>query len=206
MSMIVVLHEVLLMVILPMLLPLIKDGFLLIQMIPLFDWLAQRPKYVKNYVTKNSELFQDTPDLAEDFDSPICLAYTTAKMVTILKNFIPCFWQRYSWKLIWSDLNLMLLTKLILKSFKKKRKESSSCHTLLWSCFHALLCLDLAMLLLTKSAPTKRQKFSALQLIPHVLEKKRRNSLFSYYSPITIHCHYSSVTIHDTVHSEFLPI
>ena len=81
----------------------------------------------------------------------------------------------------------MLLTKLILKSFKKKRKESSSCHALLWSCFHALLCFDLAMLLLTKSAPTKRQKISALQLIPHVLETKRRNSLFSHYSPITIH-------------------
>ena len=91
MSMIVVLHEVLLMVILPMLRPLIKEGFLLIQMIPLFDWLAQRPKYVKNYVTKNPELFQDTPDLAEDFDFPICLAYTTAKMVTIFKNVIPCF-------------------------------------------------------------------------------------------------------------------
>ena len=81
----------------------------------------------------------------------------------------------------------MLLTKLILKSFKKKRKESSSCHALLWSCFHALLCFDLAMLLLTKSAPTKRQKISALQLIPHVLETKIRNSLFSHYSPVTIH-------------------
>ena len=79
MSMIVVLHEVLLMVILPMLLPLIKEGFLLIKMIPLFDWLAQRPKYVKNYVTKNLELFQDTPDLAEDFDSRICLACIMAK-------------------------------------------------------------------------------------------------------------------------------
>ena len=101
--------------------------------VPLFDWLAQRPKYFKNYVTKNPELFQDTPDLAVDFDSPIYLAYTTAKTVTIFKNVIPCFWQRYSWKLIWSDLNLMLLTKLILKSFKKKRKESSSCHALL--CF-----------------------------------------------------------------------
>ena len=79
------------MVILLMLLPLIKEGFLLIKMIPLFDWLAQRPKYFKNYVTKNPKLFQDIPDLAEDFDSPIYLAYTTAKMVTIFKNVIPCF-------------------------------------------------------------------------------------------------------------------
>ena len=160
-------------------------------MIPLFDWRAQRPKCFKNHINKNLELFQDTPDLAEDFDSPICLAYTTAKMVTIFKNVIPCFWQRYSWKLIWSDLNLMLLTKLILKSFKKKMKESSSCHALLWSCFHVLLCFDLAMLLLTKSAPTKRQKISALQLIPHILETKRRNSLFSHYSLSLFIRHYS---------------
>ena len=40
-------------------------------MIPLFDWPAQRPKYFKNYVTKNLEQFQDTSDLAEDFGSPI---------------------------------------------------------------------------------------------------------------------------------------
>ena len=162
-------------------------------MIPLFDWLAQRPKYFKNYVTKNPELFQDPSDLAEDFDSPICLAYTTAKMVTIFKNVIPCFWQRYSWKLIWSNLNLMLLTKLILKSFKKKRKESSSCH----ACFAlVMLCFDLAMLLLTKSAP-KTQIFSFTIDSPRFGDKKKK---------FTIHFHYSSITIHDTVHSEFLPI
>ena len=40
------------------------------------DQLAQRPKYFKNYVTKNPEQFQVTLDLAEDFDSPICLAHT----------------------------------------------------------------------------------------------------------------------------------
>ena len=51
-------------------------------MIPLFDWLAQKPKcfsVFEIYVAKNPELFQDTPDLAKDFDSPICLAYTMAK-------------------------------------------------------------------------------------------------------------------------------
>ena len=79
MSMIVVFHEAPLMVILPMLLPLIKEWFLLIKMIPLFNWLAQRPKCFKNYVTENSELFQETLDLAEDFDSSICLACTMAK-------------------------------------------------------------------------------------------------------------------------------
>ena len=61
------------------LLPLIKEGFLLIKMISLFDRLAQRLKCFKIYDTKNSKLFQDTPDLAEDFDSPICLACIMAK-------------------------------------------------------------------------------------------------------------------------------
>ena len=49
------------------------------KMIPLFEWLAQRPKYLKNYGTKNPEQFHDTPDLAKDFDSPICFACTMAK-------------------------------------------------------------------------------------------------------------------------------
>ena len=43
MSMIVILHKVILIVIHPMLIPLIKNGFLkfiLIKMIPLFDWPA----------------------------------------------------------------------------------------------------------------------------------------------------------------------
>ena len=34
-------------------------------MIPLFNWLAQRPKCFKNCITKNPELFQDIPNLAE---------------------------------------------------------------------------------------------------------------------------------------------
>ena len=62
-------------------------------MIPLFVWLAQMPKcfnVFKEYVAENPELFQDTPNLAKDFDSPICLAYTTAKIITIFKNVIPC--------------------------------------------------------------------------------------------------------------------
>ena len=79
MSMIVILHEAPLMVILLMLLPLIKEGFLLIKVTLLFDWPAQRPKCFKNYVTENPDLFHDTPDLAEDFDSPIYLACTMAK-------------------------------------------------------------------------------------------------------------------------------
>ena len=47
----------------------------------LFDWLAQKPKYfivLEGYVPENLELFQDTLDFAEDFDSCIYLAYTMA--------------------------------------------------------------------------------------------------------------------------------
>ena len=144
-------------------------------MIPLFDWLAQRPKYFKNYVTKNPELFQDTPDLAEDFDSPICLAYTTDKMVTIFKNVIPCFWQRYSWKLIWSDLKKSWQSSF----WNPSKRKGRNLH-------HVMLCFGHAFMLWPCHASPekiyKRQKILALQLIPHVLETKRRNLLFSHYS------------------------
>ena len=65
-------------------------------MIPLFVWLTQRPKYFnvfKEYVAENLELFQDTSDLAEDFDSPICLACTTAKILQYLPLLKACFHQ-----------------------------------------------------------------------------------------------------------------
>ena len=73
------------------LLPLIKEGFLLIKMISLFDRLAQRPKCFKIYDTKNPKLFQDTPDLAEDFDSRICLACIMAKKLQWLLLIQVCF-------------------------------------------------------------------------------------------------------------------
>ena len=63
-------------------------------MIPSFVWLAQRPKcfnVFKEYVAENPELFQDTSDLAEDFDSLICLAYTMAKTLQYLPLLKACF-------------------------------------------------------------------------------------------------------------------
>ena len=39
------------------------------KLIPLFVWPTQRPKCFKEYVAENPELFQDTLDLVEDFDS-----------------------------------------------------------------------------------------------------------------------------------------
>ena len=56
-------------------------------MIPLFVWLAQMPKcfnVFEEYVAKNPKMFQDIPDLEKDFDSPICLACTTAKTLQYL--------------------------------------------------------------------------------------------------------------------------
>ena len=49
-------------------------------MIPLFNWSAQRPKCFKNCVTENPKLFQDNPNLAKGFDSPICLICTIVKI------------------------------------------------------------------------------------------------------------------------------
>ena len=86
-------------------------------MIPLFVWLAQRPKcfnVFKEYVAENPELFQDTPDLAEDFDSPICLASTTAKTLQylpLLKACFPpirCFWSFPIIALIWHKKTMLL--------------------------------------------------------------------------------------------------
>ena len=88
----------------------------------------------------------------------------------------------------------MLLTKIFLKvdmkwsqphasnkaHFEILQKEKEGIFML---CFgHAF------MLLLTKST---KDKFSALELIPHILETKRRNSLFSHYS-LSLFIHYCS--------------
>ena len=50
---------------------------------------GEMTEWVKN---KNPEQFQDTLDLAEDFDSPICLAYTMAKWLNELKVSFMMFW------------------------------------------------------------------------------------------------------------------
>ena len=100
MSMDVILHKallILLMVIHLMLLPLINEFILAISTVwvccYLFDWLAQKPKYFngfEEYVAENLKLFQDTPDLAEDFDSLICLDCT----ILILLFVWPAQWPK----------------------------------------------------------------------------------------------------------------
>ena len=65
---------------------------LLLQDATLFVWLAQKPKYfIIHDEYENLELFQDTPDFAEDFDSYICLACTmaNASIFTIVGSLFP---------------------------------------------------------------------------------------------------------------------
>jgi len=56
--------------------------------------LLLKPKYFNGfgeYVAEESKLFQDTPDLAEDFDSSICLVCTMAKKLQCLPLLKACF-------------------------------------------------------------------------------------------------------------------
>ena len=75
-----------------------------------------------------------------------------------------CFWQSSFWS-----------------PSKKKRKESSSCHALLWM----LSCFDLAMLLLTKSA--KDKNFQLYNWFPTFWKQKEE----IYYSLSLFICYYS---------------
>ena len=164
-------------------------------MIPLFDWLAQRPKCFKIYVTENSELFQDTPNLAEDFDSPICLICTMAKIFNDYYDYkivshqfnvsedsylflsLGIRWQDFFFAILW----LVLLAPMIWpKGWSRLYR-----HPLFWPKFLHF------------------QKFHLYNWFTTFWRQKEE----IYYS-VTIHLslfiyHYSSVIIHDTVHSEF---
>ena len=151
------------------------------KLIPLFFWPAQRPKCFKNCVTKNPELFHDTPNLAEDFDSPICPICTFVKIFNDYYYFkIVSMRSRAHNKDIASD-------KGHFEVFPKEKENSSLCHAFLQSyffCFgHDLL--HFAMLLLTKFAP-KTKIFSSTIDSPCFGAKSE-----IYCSPITIHCYYS---------------
>ena len=91
MSMHVILHKVLLillMVIQPMLPLLIDEVTTATRRMPLYLSGLHKSQNILlsfKYAAKNPELIHDTPDFAKDFDSTICLAYTTAKIITIFK-------------------------------------------------------------------------------------------------------------------------
>ena len=101
---------------------------------------------------------------------------------------------------------ILLLTKVTLKSFQKKRKIlhyaiPSFSHT-----FFALVMIYYTLPCFSWQNLHQRQEFSTLQLIPHVLGQKVKFTIHLSLFTVTIHYHYSSVTVHDTVHSKFLPI
>ena len=95
---------------------------------------------------------------------------------------------------MWSHahVKILLLTKVILKSFQNKMEDSSLCHALLWSYFFALVILCYTLSCFSWHNLHQRQEFWVLQFIPHVLGTKNE----IYYSPVTIHLSLFIVTIH----------
>ena len=185
MCMIVVLHGALLMVIPSMLLPLISNFYQYESLI----WLACiKAKMLQKLCYWKSETVSRYPGFSERF----WFSYLSS-----LHNGQDCFNIQ--------KCDPMLMTKIFLKIdasdkghfevFPKEKEESSLCHALLWSyfLFHVMLCFGHAFMLcytfpcFSWKNLYQRQKFSALQLIPHVLETKRE----IYYSlslfTITIH-------------------
>ena len=162
-------------------------------------WLAcTKAKMLKNCVSKKLELFQDIPNLAElpfvryALQSKVSMSTTTSRLFQYSKcdpMLIP---------------KILLLTRVILKSFQKKKGRffmPTFCHI-----FYALVMIYYTLPCFFWHTLHQRQEFWVLQLISHVLGQKVKFTIHLSLFTITIHCHYSPVTVHDIVHSEFLPI
>ena len=176
MIMIVVLHEVLLMVILSMLLPLISG---LYRWFPYLTGLHKGQNASKNYVTKNSELFQDIPNLAElplirhTLQSKVSMSTTTSRLFQYSK-----MWSHAHAEDIASD-------KDYFEDFQKEKGRffmPTFCHI-----FHALVMIYFTLPCFSWHNMLQRQEFWVLQLIPHVLGQKVK---------FTIHLSLFTVTIH----------
>ena len=111
--------------------------------------------------------------------SPICLACIMAKNCYNIQKCYPMRLTSHAPDMKWSQSHASdkIFLKAHIEVLKKKKKESTSCHAFMLSCF------GLAMLLLTNSAPTKRTK--NFQLI--FKSKSGENIVHFYYSQITIH-------------------
>ena len=162
-------------------------------MIPLFDWPTQRPKCFKKLCYKKSGTVSRYLEFG---GTPTCSICTLVKIFNDYYYFkIVSMRSRAHNKDIASD-------KGHFEVFPKEKWRFfiMSClplviFSLLWSWFTTL----------RHASPdkicTKDKNFQLYNYSPRFGTKSE-----IYYSPITIHCHYSSVTVHDTVHSEFLPI
>ena len=182
--MIAVLHEVLLMVILPVLLPLISE-----------DWFPYLTGLHKGQnASKNCELLQDIPYLVElpfvhyALQSKVLMGAITSRMLQ------------------YSKCNPMLMPKILLLtrvgslSKKKKGRLPFVIFSMLWSWF-STLCHAYSDTICSKD-----KNIESYNSFPTFWGKKW-NLLFSVtihlsLFTITIHCYYSPVT----VHSEILPI
>ena len=82
---------------------------------------------------------------------------------------------------------ILLLTMVILKSFQKKKEDSSLCHALLWSYFFDLVMLCYTLPCFSWHNLHQRQEFWVLQFIPTFWGQKMK---------FTIHLSLFTVTIH----------
>ena len=184
MIMIAVLHEVLLMVILQMLLPLIsnEDWFPLLLACTKAKMLASRHYASKRITSRHLLSF-----VRFALQSKVPMSAIISSMLQYSKCnpiLMP---------------NILLLTRVGSLSKKKKGRffMTNFCHifyalvmilyTLPWFLWHHLL---------------QRRGFWVQQLIPHVLGAKNE----IYYSLLLFICHYSLLLFTVTVHSEILPI
>ena len=147
------------------------------------DWLAQRPKYLKNLCYEKSRTISRYPGFSGRFWFSYLSSLHNGQDCYNIQKCDPLFLTKIFLKIDASD-------KAHFEVFPKEKGRifmpcfalvmlPLSCHALLWSCFH--LCYPLPCF--SWQNLHQRQKFSALQLIPHVLETKREIQ----YSPVTIH-------------------
>ena len=139
-------------------------------------------------VSKNCELFQHIPNLAElpyvryVLRSKVSMSATTSRLLQYSK-YDPMLMPK-----------ILLLTRVILESFKKEKGRffmPTFCHI-----FYVLVMILYTLPCFFWHNLLQRQEFGVLQLIPHVLGQKVKFTIHCYYSSVTIHCYYSLSTIH----------
>ena len=148
------------------------------------DFLILTDLHKGRNASKNCELFQDIPNLAE-------LSYVHY----VLRSKVPIS-ATTSRLLQYSKYDPMLMPKILLLTRVLWFFMPNFCHI-----FYALVMI-LYILPCFLHNMLQRQEYRVLQLISHILGQKMKFTIHYYYSSVTIHYHYSPVTIH----SEILPI
>ena len=129
--------------------------------------------------SKNCELFQDVPNLAElpfvryALQSKVPMSATTSRLLQDCDPMLP-------------TRIIFLLTRITFKTFQAKRKDASLCF---WSCFwfcHTLFCHASSDTIYSKD-----KNFGFYNSFPTFLGQKMKFTIHYYYSSVTIHCYYS---------------